>query len=367
MILELDSQFSTVDLAALPSAYAGIETICLAVARGEHFLAADRATVERFVDDSNLTKLARGIFEWIKAEYAYLTGLFRQFTFRVRIKPDTSPPFRLGPDEWSVSISHIADSGIRPTVLLGENSRDGDLYTEAATHYRLDTKLSGISVRVEPRNGNGGSTSTELLRIDARRNEFCLCITDSDRFSPSVDLGDIGSACKAVVAHSNWVISHDAAQSRELENAIPTKLIEAAAIWAKMPGWNDFSVAEAELGNDAIQHSDVKHGTTMHWIKAIPKHSPNRIFWEGKVAVKFRTSVEEFTCQKNGLCKSDSCTCMVIHPVGSEIAVRVHEFIKLHGPHEILRRARGSSNLNEWLRLGKKVLDAGVAPARRRL
>lgn len=367
MILELDSHFSTVDINKLPALYPGLETICLAVARGEHFLAANRATVERFVDDPNLTKLARGVFEWIKAEYAFLTGLFRQFTLRIKIKADGSPPLKLARGEWSISIAHVADIGIRPTVLLGENSRDGDLYTEAAAHYRLDAKLSGISVRVEPRNGNGGSTSIELERINVRRHEFCLCITDSDRFSPTADLGDIGAACRAVANQSNWVIFHDAPSSRELENAIPRKLTEATALWARMPGWDGFSMAAVQMGDETVEHSDIKHGTTIHWIRSMPQQSPNRQFWEEKVAIRFGTSVNDFDCQSIETCNSDSCKCVLVPAVGNELVQRVQEYMQLHGPHEVFRRAKGAQNLDDWLRLGKYVLEAGVAPPRKRL
>jgi hypothetical protein len=367
MILELDPDFSSVDLDALPSLYPGLETICLAVARGEHFLAANRATVERFVNDPNLTKVARGIFEWIKAEYSFLTSLFRQFSLKVRIKADASPPIKLSRSEWSVSIAHVADAGVRPTVLLGENSRDGDLYAEAAVHYRLVSKLNGTAVKVEPRNGNGGSTSAELERIDARKNEFCLCITDSDRFSPTVDLGDIGAACRRVAEQSNWVIFHDAPASRELENAIPHKLIEATARWAKMPGWDGFARVVDQLGHETIDYSDVKHGTTMNWVKSMPEQSPNRRFWEEKVQMRFGASINNFDCYNAGVCKSDTCKCVLVPAVGSELSLRVQEFMRLHGPHEILRHAAGSQNFGDWLRIGKFVLEAGIAPPRKRL
>lgn len=368
MIIELDDQFCDVDFRKNAVARAGIETICLSVARGEHFLIAERTVVMHLEKDSSFSHTTRGVLAWIRSEYSFIAGMLKTLRYKVKVHPSEELPQRIGKYQWVLPISHIAINGLQPTVLLGENSHDGDIYIHAGEHYRLESKYKEIRIRIAPRNGNGGGTSQELERISKDAREFCLCITDSDRLLPFGPLGTVAAACAKVADASDWVVVHDAPISRELENALPFSLVMKAMVEGGLKNWNEFQIEAERMGVDAVAHADLKFGTTLHWInRALPIGSQARQFWDRKADKALNEVQGKAKCIPPLKCEADTCTCVVVPRIAKDMASHVHEYMKTASSHEIFKRAKSSCNLTDWLRLGREVFEAGAGPRVMRL
>lgn len=362
MILELDERFAEIDLATDVSARMGIETICLSVARGEHFVFSSRLVISKLEVNKNLSTIARGVFSDVRLGYAFNAAMLQQLQYRVHIIPGQGGVGRRAPTQWEIPIAHIAAKGIRQTVLLGENSHDGDLYCYAAQHYRIAQKLNDIILKIQPRNGNGAGVSAELERIVDAQEEFCLCITDSDRLCPSSGYGEIATATQKVADGSRWVVFHGAPFSRELENALPANLTEE--VIAALGLEETVKDITKRTGQDTLQFADLKGGTTKHWATNGITDQNAKTYWINKMQSVFPEG--EPTC-KVPSCDKDSCKCYVFPKIAKELAKHVHLLLKENSVHETYRRAKNSMNFDDWLRLGKNVLEAGAGPRPMRL
>lgn len=362
MIIELDDQFYDVDFAKDAQSRNGIESICLSVARGEHFLLSSRAVINRIANDRSLSITARGVASFIKSNYSFLVGMLKDFRYRITVTLGSDLPKRLAPYRWAVSIDHLARTGVRPTVLLGENSNDGDIYIHAGYHYRIHTQHKDVQIKIEPRNGNGGSVSSELDRISTNACEFCLCLTDSDRLCPTSSAGVIATATQKIAEKSGWIVSHDAPFSRELENAIPSTIVDEAISKLAFDHVAEFEASASKLGVDAVRFADLKFGTSVQWINSVPANSPTRSFWDQNKDLIYEKGNTEHGCDTNFECKAEKCKCFVMPKIAKDVAAHAFEYMKNASAHEVYRRAKSSYNFSDWLRLGKEVLEAGAAP-----
>lgn len=363
MILEIDDGFLNIDLSINVSARMGIETISYSAARGEHFIFANRALITKLESDINLSSVARGVFSQIRIEYSFIASVLKQLHYRVHIVPTPGKPAKKSSTEWILPIAHVAAKGLRPTVLLGENSFDSDVYAFAAQHYRIASKLKDVHLRISSRNGNGSGVSGELERISKAEEEFCLCITDSDRFCPTSGFGDIAAATEKIVKGSNWVITHQAPESRELENALPAQLIDEVALELGMS--DEINSAIGSIGPDAALFADLKGGTSKYWIEKTVTDEQAKKYWNIKADKKFKGMVMR-DCSAVP-CSKDGCLCVVFPKVTKDLAKHVHALLENDSAHETYRRSKSSFNFEDWLRLGRNVLEAGAAPRPMRL
>lgn len=361
MIIELDDQFHGINFEEDADSRDALDSICISVSRGQHFISCSRGLIMQLEGERALSITSRGVLSDVRKAYSYTSQMLKDMRFRILVSPVGGGIEKLSAHRWLIPASHIARNGIQSTVLLTENSNDADIYIHAAKHYKLSTGFSESEINIRPRNGNGAGISQELDRINRAASEFCLCITDSDRISPNSTLGEIATACKRIEAGSQWVVKHDASISREIENLLPEKLVHGA-----LEATNEECV-EAwkmvwKLGQDTVNHADLKNGTTLRWIHQIPKGNPSRNFWlEKRDAVAGKTGKDDF-CDEGTKCKAEECKCIVTPPVAKNMAMRVFNYMNSESVHEIYRRAKGSSNFLEWLRIGREVFEAGAAP-----
>lgn len=365
MIIALSDAFNDVDFSIDAISRAAVDTICQSVARGEHFLLANRKLAIRLSNDAALSRTTRGVMEWLRSEYTFIKGLLNGFKCRVEVCP-TAARFERQPNlqEWVIPAKHVAEFGIRPTILLAENSHDGDVYCFAAKHYMIEAKLQGVQLRIEPRNGNGAGISQELSRIAKEKIEFCLCITDSDRLAPTCEPGEIARACARVMKDSHSVIHHTFAESRELENTIPDTLFKQVAEDTRPDVWDEFQERLLVVSGEAARFADLKNGVPLCSIFKFAKTSPQRTYWLQQATEVFPGSdcLEEERCDD-----VENCKCSILPGFGENIAKGVRERLGGCSSHESYRTAKTAANIDDWMMLGQAVLEAGAAPPRMRL
>lgn len=336
----------------------GVETICLSIARGEHFLLASRPLIDKLERERSLSQKARGVVSSLRSEYTFLSSLLKQLRYKVRVAATYQRFERVDERTWKVPVKHIARNGIRPTILLGENTLDGDVYVQAAHHYKIHSGMKNVQVSIEPRNGNGAGVSKELQRIVNHEKEFCLCLTDSDRFSAGDALGEIAAACSRVVSGAQWVVNHETSISRELENTVPWSLVDEAMQKIKLPQWAETKASISDIGDAALQYGDFKEGTSLRWAKQHPNGSPANNYWSEIV----RKIPPGIVCDDESRCGKDVCECFIAPKIAKNLVEHVLEFMTSESAHEVYRRAKSSHNFSEWLRLGQEVLEIAAAP-----
>lgn len=80
----------------------------------------------------------------------------------------------------------LRSSNIQKTVLLGENSDDGDIYEIMAKEFIKKQAIGkAIKVQCKIENGGGNTTAPTFKRKVEQKEELCLCILDSDKKYPT--------------------------------------------------------------------------------------------------------------------------------------------------------------------------------------
>lgn len=367
MIFELHESFLEFDFSKNHDVAAGVETAALAARRGDHFVFASRAIARKLSVDPNFSAATRGLFADIAAAFSFLAGYLRTFSRKCVIIPDDRPPQRgIADGTWVVAAQHLARKNLSRTVLLAEGAVDAAMYKEAAKHYGVVNKHPGTTAFLTiPRGGGGAAVSAELQGIADAQAEVCVCITDSDRFSPNCNPGTTSRTCTGIANASPWLIEHMATSVRELENAIPrTDLLDTASTTAPIL-FAAFQDARRYFGEEQMDHADIKHGTTLEWALRQPAGSPKRDFWLN--SARTNPHIKATHCFQDLACaKPESCDCVIVPNLGEQIASRVLEKWNRQSGHETVRDNQGSSNFGEWLALGKVVFEmaAGPQPAR---
>ncbi len=367
MIFELHESFLEFDFSTDQNVTAGIETAALAARRGHHFVFASRVVLRKLADDPNFSRAARGLFADVAAGFSFLAGYLKQFSRKCVIIPEDRPPQR-GPaiGSWVVAAQHLARKNLTTTVLLAESAVDVAMYVEAARHYGITNGHPGTTVfRTTPRGGGGAAVSNELQGIVDDQEQVCVCITDSDRYSPNCEPGTTARACCDIANASSWLVEHMTTSARELENTIPrTDLLERAAATAA-PLYAAFEDARRYFGEAQMNHADIKYGTTLGWVFRQPTGSPKRDFWLN--TARANPQIKAKRCFEDSACATpETCSCVIVPRLGEYIASRVLEKWGRQSGHETVRNNQGASNFGEWLAIGKLVFEmaAGPQPAR---
>lgn len=365
MIIWIDESFTEVDLHTNAICRDAIEAACVAAARGQHYFFGPRAVLRAISEFTGFSKTAKGLLSDIIDQYSFLAGLANRLTYRIDMRHDLNVVERISDTHWAVPASQIADHGVRPTVLLAENSRDADIYINAAKHFQINDKLSDVQICIEPRNGNGAGISAELDRISTRPAEWCLCVTDSDIEFPGGERGIIAKACSRVVERQPHAVTrHIATTGRELENAIPVNLLAEVVERTHAAEWQRYVDCQEKIGGDALQFADLKNGLKICQLLSKNNNAPERIYWINKLKDHYR----DLECIENNNCgQPQNSRCVVFNGFGDRTAEHVQENMLNSSPRKIFNSAKSSRNFDDWLALGRHVFFAAAAPKRLRV
>lgn len=360
MIIEFDPSIIYSD-APEGDVRVAIESVCAAVRRGYHFLFSGRAVLDYLSEFPGITEEARVIIDGVRSSYATTAGFLSKFGYRVIIRSDIPACRKVAEGRWELPLSNIVDHGVGPLNLLGENSRDVELYTEAARHYVINNKLTAINIYGVPRNGNGAGTSQELRRYIQQKREWVICLTDSDKNCPADSLGDVAQLCAAELRRDTWIALHDCVAGRTIENVLPHNLVADAVPADIQEHVSNVSRFQRVHGSEAVNHANLKDGVNAKWIKNLRENSTTRNFWE-PIAIAEGVDCAD-CCLPGGQCSRDSiCQKFVLKGFGATVSEHVQRHLGEVSLHKAAERARSSFNFDLWDAVGKVVCFMAMAP-----
>lgn len=269
----------------------------------------------------------------------------------------------------NVPIWYFEDSeASQQTLLMGENINDVKFFIRLVeayiTTYRDLKKI--VEIQAKPSQG-GGSTIKSMLDEQCKSRTFCLCIVDNDCTAPNTAFG--GTARALGLSQEKWqswqnitetqqdgsikigkesaLAKAFALKQREVENFIPTALIEDALPkgtgndifeqtnllkeWEKRyPGeWRKFIDLKKGLqGYDVLRWTDDKNEPAQQcWLKFRQN--------VGKDSLNFKKS-----CQDGKECnKKAECDCDLWAGLGEKILVQVVEFLnsEMYRPKKVAK------------------------------
>lgn len=362
MLWILSADITAIDFSQDAKSCAALENILSAVFCGYHLLKINSNDIKALKKQaSNFSARSKAVISRISSQnFQELPNI----KYRVVIRKNCEHPIRKGDNEWEIPFDYFSNHATaNRTIILAEDYIDAALYDIAAKHYVIKNKLKGFDVSSRPEAGGGSRTKNVLETIISRTEEACICVTDSDRYSPSDSLSTTAKDCRSSALISKWPAIHVATDARELENILPRKFVKEVIDKHQEEEWQTIDNLIKEYA-PVFPYIDIKEGTHMQWIFNLPKGSPNRIFWDNQLQRIRAKSLLDQDCIDNQVCDlkgSEKCNCVISPGIGTKVAEKVRDY--LLGQSLAKSSEKVDSDLDqEWLLIGQEVFEWCCAP-----
>ncbi len=370
MLILIDSSVTAANLAEDHDSCHGIHELFAAAYRGEHFVLADRNTLDHLIANASLSAATRSIAAKIRSSLPTLGAIAKQVQRRVNvINTDENKYRRTSSDLWVVPLKMIGARGIRKAIILTENLDDATAYEHAAKQYKASEKMAGqISLEIA---GGGGSTIPEAFgNYTNVERRWCLCITDSDRICPDDNMDVSAQRCCDIADLDDIVASHVDIKSREIENILPLKFLEDCIPASHQDKWEWHVQKLLKIRQDAHRYCDIKKGITFRKVNSYLSGTPRRDYWSKVMQDLRHASAISIECSDNecaAMTSQEPCNCNVTYGFGTNILASVISKLTSQSAHESERQIRNDVNRQEWLNLGRIVYEWGCAPSKTRI
>jgi len=357
----------------------GLSSIFQAFQRGEHLIHGSRLLFDTLAQSQQLAAWERRVAATLWQQSTQIGKLANNFTFRVIIVNTNGPLFeKTSQTEWRIQLKEIGSKGIRAPVLLAEDITDTRLFELAAWHYIFNQGYgSALSIKLDPRMAGGkGNVFRQFRSLLESAREWCLCLTDSDKMSPTGK--PIGTSSrhlkKLPAAFSTSAISEYAELPvREVENLIPFNLIEQSLRerdndsfqrWIKL-------IEENQSPDNIVNFADLKLGTAFSNIKSQPENSPNFIFWKQEIDRLINLGIgihsEECAHKSESQDKIQNCNCMITNAISTHLVELVIDYLDNIGKQQSYQMIKKSRNIDGWLKIGRIVAEWSCASGLKRI
>jgi hypothetical protein len=219
------------------------------------------------------------------------------------------------------SINYFKDFTILDhTVLLLEDLDDASFYKRLAKAYLVWQEIGNVFVMYDPRNGGGQNTHKTFSTIQNRKDKFCLCLLDSDRRAPNLDIGDTAKAVCRVNDKTQPLCDALILGVREIENLIPTSLYRATfESDSNKSKTIDFleRLEESQFAENR-KYLDIKKGLTL---AKVLKEEPQKVFRKHWIyfATNFNADISQQCLSSEACSTPSSCNCYVTLGFGDDI------------------------------------------------
>ncbi len=361
MLMLLDSSLESLDFQNDLNACSAIENLLGAVFSGCHILTGDPKVIDSLLQKKESFSIrSQSVLLEIRNRLPQYGALFNRIKTRAHVCANISNSARVSENEWEIPLNAFIDiSKVNKALLLTEDQVDAEIYMVAAEHFRVLNKIRGVIVSGRPEGGGGSRIAKRFENIATEELDICLCITDSDRFSPTAIPGFTSRECTKIAEVAGWAVRHRATLARELENLLPHKFIDQTIQhnnFQHAQTWEDIRI-KLQADSNLVSYIDLKEGTRLDWVLKMAKGSPDRNYWMD-VSKKLGITASNSECMRRQLCDAteDICECSLIDGLGPKIAESVLEWLKVTSDHKSLECVDDEVD-TEWLKIGEEVFE----------
>jgi hypothetical protein len=282
---------------------------------GKAFVSASMKSLDRF-KESGLGKHDKSVIDTIMSDQTKWRHWLNEQDFRVVITClESSKNFELSNSTGFPHIN-ILEVNFEAPTLICENLTDAGIFKGFLELY-IKNKLSlkGVDLYIDFVPGGGSTTCQVLEHHQKTSNSPSLCIVDSDRASPSCEIGN--TAKKVMEIDEHPMTKRYLINAREAENLLPLEFLTLFACQSSLNTKLDKLIPLYNLRiNDVAPYVyfDVKKGL----VKAdLQEQLASSIFWK-EVANRLGLNVEACNCQSR-----KHCNCILIDGLGSNLLKEV--------------------------------------------
>ncbi len=365
MLVWLDESLETALGTVSTPIGAGFSAIFQVVYRGEHLVLGSRTLLQKLANDPGIAAHERHLARSLAAKLSQIALLEKGFNQRISVVHDNGPALQRTANGWRIQLVEVGKRGIKPTVLLGEDISDVQLYVEAARHYIISQGSQQVlAPRADLRGAGGKGNVWRTFAVTATKtHDWCLCVTDSDKLTPLCKSSPLTRHIDSVETnhqHSS-IGQHYVLPVREIENIIPLAFVDSSLENTEAEqNWN-ILVQQRATPLSILHHADLKFGTSLSSIRKLDIKSPQRAIWDAEISRLSNISTVSGQCNKK-ICpkeqsKTATCSCFVTPAITEKLAEKVYDHIEKQGPHQSYKQIASDPNKNAWLHLGQQIFE----------
>lgn len=363
MYFFLDKSLTEIDFVNQVNLHDCLENLLTSAAEGCHVVYGDLGTLRFFRSNVDFNRRSKVLLDSLINSYHSKCGAYRQLDFCITVVKDSLSFVKNSPGKWTGPLSLCGDfSTVNKSLLLGENLIDSRLYKFAAKHYKIKSSNNVFRIALRPDGGGGATTVERLKQIVDGKESLCICVTDSDRLSPSGAVGSTSRRCAHIADSADWPVWYRKTNPRELENVLPSALINCALPPELSEVWKAVEARLSDMAPEANLYADLKEGVSLWWILSLPPLTPDRRWWDNAIAA-LKLPAQPTLCRAAGRCleektKTDTLCddCFVISGVSKKLADFAEEWLSKRSPAKIFQDVSLEIS-DEWLKIGKEVFS----------
>lgn len=314
---------------------------------GCNFILGDRKIIHLLSLNKNLAPHARLIYCKIHQNYTTEMAIISSCSFRFEIGIN----YKTELNYHKIDIEHLTlPCFLNPNHLLVENPKDTALYVEILNYYKVLKGITNVECEFGSMNGGGNTIHEEYSRITMEKKCFTLCLIDSDKISPSGELGSTAKKFLDEPISTSWGF-FSILKVHEIENLIPLKIYKQfinenhstnASVLSRLTFSNDC---------DLFNYLDLKNGINKKRFLELCTTSQNYY------KIKFNLDSIDFECSCE---KIKDCKCFIFYPLGRSILKQIMDFIE----KERLQLADHINNslIPIYMEIGNKLFDIYCKP-----
>jgi len=381
MLFQIDRSIANLFTSGSPTSLdvAGLRYLVLGSSEGNHKITGQRKTLRELAQAQSVDSHTRNALTRAVTQVYQDGNLFCKLRVVGQVVADT----QTAPLSSSNGMQRVitlplrwfdSSAKIQPTVLLGENSSDANVFLKMGEVGTILTDLGYVPVVARCTHGGGNTTGT-VLDQTVQSGQLCLCIVDSDKKSPS---GPSGGTAQAVTPYKNaqsYPLAHvEETVGRDLENSLPDLFyVDAYGGHPSYSSLAELLMALSSAGEvDVRNHLDIENGLKLYDLFSLTPGTRDFTFWQSKldsVIKMMKLSSGSLPCLSIKICSQQiraTCTCILVPPNRANI---LNEFLQRYqnADRYKLRAALDDSVRPEWLRLGSLIAAWCCADPKMRL
>lgn len=342
---------------------AGLDSVLCAVSRGEHALAVSHAT-SKVISQLPLSLKAAAALRSAASKSAENLAWCKAAKFRITVILHGAHSIKTNEFNWELPLRQISQIGLPRCAILAENLNDARLYDQCAKHYAVLSREKPCHNNIII-NGGGADTPKVLGHQIAEKQSFVLCITDSDKSSPAAPANATSRNCTKEVTITSWIAHHITIEAREIENIIPTTIIEDVLSQADHSNslTNLKIIRSLNFSDDEWKYLDLKSGSTLHKCLSFLD------YWRSSAERANKNGQINENCLEKAAClvhEKDRCNCYISPGIGEKLLEHTVNFIEKNSYHKTALRTKTANNFEYWMNLGKTICEWGAATERLR-
>ena len=359
MLLILSDSVARLEFSTNHNHCNAIENILSSAFEGKNIVLADRNVISALLGQKQyLSYKSVSFLKHLKSSYSEKLGIKELVETRIIIDPSQSQVDHQD-KVFTVPLQIFSDRSVSDAVaLLCEHLIDCKLYEHAAKHYAHSRNIRGVTLSTDRRHGGGSTTQHIVQEISSQRRSFCLCVVDSDKYSPQSALGSTAQKCLAAV-DLQWVMKVTVTPDREGENVIPLGLLLVSQSGCVLDRVVELEEISRDSGSDMMGYLDYKGGTTLGWVlEKTNVGTPQREFWIDKISANTRLQRSlSMECVRDQRCDNPGhCSCAIFPGLSARLLESVVRWLDMTTTQKSYE-AIGKHRHDSWLAVGKEVFE----------